>query len=287
MASLFNFLHLVFSRILRALGLASHSQAPALPPPSSVDYYDPTLRGGSFLNKSGTGGEPLNVIISGRSDPNILTPSGFLNYARACGMSNECLGLHQGVPEPANLGDGHGWLGERVIICNQTQSFSTKLSQSQEVLREHYQLPFIGTCIESLVGGNHLRCVPFDAAFFVINAWNSTYCQNGPDANSGALFLAVSQEEDLAEHHNIVPDGYNIGRDKFVKAAVGTRSYCGVTYETTVKDLPGSLVAGAQGVNHGTRFEYMVERGINLATGISQDGVVKLLTVSIVKEIDL
>ncbi|KAG6911154.1 hypothetical protein DXG01_003894 [Tephrocybe rancida] len=163
MSSLIKFFQSALSLVLRTLGLAT--TAPAAPtPPSVVDYYDPRTRGGSFLNKSGSGGEPLNVIISGRSTPEVLTPSGFLNFARACGM---------------------------------------------------------------------------------------TYRQDGPDANSGALFLAVSQEEDLAEHHNIVPDGYNIGRDKFVKAAVGTTSYFGITYETSLQDLAGFLTPGDQGVNHG------------------------------------
>ena len=54
----------------------------------------------------------------------------------------------------------------------------------------------LGTCLESLVGGNHLRM----------------FRQNGPTADSGALFLAVSQEEDVFEGHTIVPDGYDIGR---------------------------------------------------------------------------
>ncbi|KAG5342667.1 hypothetical protein C0989_010635 [Termitomyces sp. Mn162] len=177
MSSLIKFFQSVLSHLLRSLGLAK--PAPAAPvPPTAVDYYDPRIRGGSFLNRSGSGGEPLNVIISGRSSPEVLTSSGFLNFARACGMSNECLGLHMGVPEPANLGDGKGWVAER------------------EVLRQHYQLPFLGTCIESLIGGNHFRVYP----------------QDGPDANSGALFLAVSQEEDATQNHNIVPDGYNVGR---------------------------------------------------------------------------
>ncbi|GLB37420.1 hypothetical protein LshimejAT787_0404710 [Lyophyllum shimeji] len=143
-----------------------------------VDFYDPRTRGGALLNKSGSGGEPLNVIISGGSTPGVLTSTGFLDYARAVGMSRECLGLHKGDKQPANLGDGNGWVDER------------------EVLRQHYHIPILGTCLETLVGGNHLR----------------TYRQDGPDANSGALFLAVSQEEDLSEHHDIIPNGYNIGR---------------------------------------------------------------------------
>lgn len=200
---------------------------------SLSSFYDPRIRGGSQINKSGNGGEPLNVIVSGLSSPHVLTARGFLNYARAIGLSKECLGLHKGTAEPANLGDGNGWVNER------------------EVIREHYNIPIVGTCIESLVGGNHFR----------------TYRQNGSLANSGALFLAVSQEESLAQSHNIVPNGYNIGRDKLVKSAVGRRTFLGVTYNTTVEEITGLLQPGAEGINH----------------GIAQDGVVKLLTVTIQK----
>jgi len=206
--------------------------APTFPKRDTVDFYDPRTGGGFLLNQSGGPGlgEPLNVIISGKSSPSILTADGFLNYVRAVGYSKECFGKHQGAPQPADLGDGNGPKGER------------------EVLREHFGIPVLGTCLESLAGGNHLR----------------TYQQNGPNANSGALFLAVSQERDLSEHHDIAPDGYNIGRDKFVAGAIGTKKFLFTAYTTTVQDVPGLLVAGAQGVNH----------------GISQDGVVKLLTVT-------
>ncbi|KAF9462426.1 hypothetical protein BDZ94DRAFT_728028 [Collybia nuda] len=196
-----------------------------------VDFYDPRDRGGSQLNHSADAGEPLNVIISGLSSPEVLTPAGFLNYARAIGLSRECFGQHSGGKQQANLGDGHGWVDER------------------EVLREHFNVPVLGTCFESLLGGNHLR----------------TFRQDGPDANSGALFLAVSQEEDLSKHHMIVPDGYNIGRDRLVASAVGTKKFLTKTYETTVRDITGLLQPGSEGVNH----------------GISQDGIVKLLTVTV------
>lgn len=54
----------------------------------------------------------------------------------------------------------------------------------------------LGTCAESLFGGNHLRM----------------FRQDGPNANTDALFLAVSQEKDLKEHHTVDDDGYNKGR---------------------------------------------------------------------------
>lgn len=188
-----------------------------------------------MLNQSGGPGlgEPLNVIISGKSSPDVLTKDGFLNYVRAVGYSMECFGQHQGARQPANLGDGNGAKDER------------------EVLREHFNIPVLGTCLQSLTGGNHMR----------------TYPQNGPNANSGALFLAVSQEKDLADHHAIVPNGYNIGRDKFASEAVGEKKL-GFPffrkYTTTVQDITGLMPAGANGINH----------------GIATDGIVKLLTVT-------
>ncbi|TFK17144.1 hypothetical protein FA15DRAFT_676274 [Coprinopsis marcescibilis] len=196
----------------------------------SVAFHDPRARGGALLNRSGGLGEPLNVIISGKSSPEILTKNGFLDYARAVGFSMECFGQHRGDPQPANLGDGNGWRGER------------------EVLRQHFAIPLLGTCLQSLTGGNHFR----------------VYQQDGPEANSGALFLAVSEEKDLANNHQIVPNGYNIGRDLFVNGAVGTKRFLLHTYTTTVEEVRGLLEPGSEGVNH----------------GIAQDGVVKVLTVT-------
>ena len=70
--------------------------------------------------------------------------------------SEECLGIHLGNPFPANLGDGNG-------PVNQTIE-----------LRQDYGDSELGTCLESLIGGNHFR----------------VYFQNGPTADSGAAFLA-------------------------------------------------------------------------------------------------
>ena len=68
--------------------------------------------------------------------------------------STECLGIHLGDPQTANLGDGNG-----------------NVAQTME-LRENLQ--FGGTCGESLNGGNHLRM----------------FRQNGTNHNTSALFLA-------------------------------------------------------------------------------------------------
>ncbi|KAJ6625762.1 hypothetical protein B0H10DRAFT_2161644 [Mycena sp. CBHHK59/15] len=183
----------------------------------AVDFVNPTLAGGSFLDKSAGLGEPLNVIISAQSSPEVLTPSGFIQYAQVIGFNIECLGLHLGNPQSANLGDGRG----------------------DEVLRESFGIPGVGTCLESLTGGNHFRVFP----------------QGG----TGALFLAVSKEEDVSEQHNIVPNGYTSG------ATRSSRMRSFTTYKTVLTELTGLLAPGSDGVNH----------------GIAQDGVVKMLTVTI------
>ncbi|KAG2361333.1 hypothetical protein BDR07DRAFT_1287548 [Suillus spraguei] len=198
-----------------------------------VAYYNPTAGGGSMLINAGDGyGEPMNVIISGLSSPAVLTFHGAINFARAIGFSEECFGLHLGGYMPADLGDGNGWVNQTIE------------------LRQDYGSAGGGTCFESLVGGNHFRI----------------FVQNGTAADSGALFLAVSREEPVSKHHDIVPDGYNIGRDQLVSAAVGKTRYHGVKYVTTAQNITGLLAAGADSINH----------------GIAQDGIVTLLTVTIV-----
>ncbi|KAI0031772.1 hypothetical protein K488DRAFT_71163 [Vararia minispora EC-137] len=200
-------------------------------------FFGPAERGGSMLTNDTYSklGEPLNVIISGLSSPEVLTRQGFVNFARAIGFSTECMGMHIGAPQWANLGDGHGRMAQMIE------------------LREHFNEMNFGTCVETLVGGNHLR----------------VYRQDGPRAQSNALFLAVSQEESILRAHTISPDGYNWGRDRLVSAAIGSTSFDGVTYFTTAENISGLLPTGWENVNH----------------NISQDGVVKLLTVHVTERL--
>jgi len=139
--------------------------------------------------------------------------------------------IHLGAPQSANLGDGNGFVNQTIE------------------LRQDYSNAGIGTCLESLIGGNHFR----------------VFRQNGPAANTGALFLAVSQEDDVEKNHNIVPDGYDAGRTLLVSNAVGFRSFGGVTYSTTAENITGLLAPGSAGVNH----------------GIATDGITTLLRVTI------
>ncbi|CAK5271506.1 unnamed protein product [Mycena citricolor] len=228
-----NYYYALLDALLPMLGLHATSSSDPAAQSLGVAFFDPGLNGGSMLDNAGTGGgEPLNVIVSGLSTPQVLTDAGFLRYAQAIGFSFECLGFHLGAPQSANLGDGNGWV-------NQTME-----------LRYDFGNDDIGTCLESLVGGNHFRM----------------FRQNGTAAASGALFLAVSQEEDVTEGHTIIPDGYNLGRDVLVSSAVGLNTHDGVTYSTVARNISGLLPAGSTGVNH----------------GIATDGVTVLLTVTIV-----
>jgi hypothetical protein len=215
-------------------------------------------------------GEPLNVIISGASDPFILTDEGFVAYARSIGYAKECMGLHIGNIHLANLGDGDGRKPEALLF------------------RQHYRIPGWGTCWESIAGGQHFR------------AWR----QNGTESNSGAWFLGASKEEDSRRHHTIVANGWNLGRDWLVEQALaGSELYIRRGNDTpefwvpgdddTPEDLPqpettpegwpwpgtggerlrwraevewvsGLLAPGREGINH----------------NIAQDGRVAVLTVS-------
>jgi len=201
---------------------------------SGVAYFAPNQGGGSELDDAAPPlGEPLNVIISGLSDPTVLTDAGFLGWAQSVQMSTECLGIHLGGPQSANLGDGNGFVNQTIE------------------LRQDFGSSSAGTCLESLIGGNHLRM----------------FRQNGTLHNTGALFLAVSQEENVFESHTIVPNGYDLGRDSLVKLATTTTTgNNGITYSASSTIITGLLPSGSAGVNH----------------GISQDGNVILLTVQLV-----
>ncbi|KAJ7054710.1 hypothetical protein C8F01DRAFT_483096 [Mycena amicta] len=229
----FQFLSLAIQSTFDFLSGTTRSSGSRVAVANSVAFYDPKVNGGSMLDNAGSGGgEPLNVIISGLSSPEVLTDNGMLHYAQAIGFSFECLHQHLGAPQSANLGDGNGWVNQTIE------------------LRWDFGSAEIGTCWESLVGGNHFR----------------VFRQNGTVANSGALFLAVSQEEDVYDGHTIIIDGYNAGRDLLVSAALGIVTHNGITYSTTGQNLTDLLPAGAEGVNH----------------GIATDGTTVLLTVTIV-----
>ncbi|WFD00971.1 hypothetical protein MYAM1_003730 [Malassezia yamatoensis] len=133
----------------------------------SPGWTSPKEGEGSMLDITGNGfREPINVIISGHSDLSVLSEHGLLNYVRSIGFSFECLHLHLGGLQFANLGDGHGW--------------QPQLFEYRSLIYPGSLGVWLGSCWESLAGGNHFR------------VWK----QNGSLADTGAWFLAVSKEED-------------------------------------------------------------------------------------------
>jgi len=206
-------------------------------------YYNPLENGGSFLTQvDGTSppgqGEPLNMIISGNSDARVLVDAqqngGLINFFLSFGYSTECLNLHSGVPQEADLGDGNGYLNETAEI------------------RWNYGDVQLGACKETIEGGNHFRY----------------WLQNGLQGNSGAIFMATSYELPLTDAHNIAVNGYNLGRDWLIgnithtaiptsnltngSTFSGTTSFANYTYTSQITYVSGLLQNTSDGVNHNT-----------------------------------
>ncbi|KIY72513.1 hypothetical protein CYLTODRAFT_417901 [Cylindrobasidium torrendii FP15055 ss-10] len=204
-------------------------------------YKSPADNGGSMLTTLITYTsdlhEPINAIISGSSDSpvlvNRLEHGGLTNYFLSLNYTLPCFGkIDYASIQTANLGDGDG---EK----NQTQ-----------IMRYNFGDPALGACKESVQGGNHFRY----------------WIQNGGQANTSAIFLAASYEKPAKDGHDIVPDGYNLGRDVIVgnisgsaidtrslKAGAtysGTSSHEGWTYETSVEYVSGLLQNTSVGINH-------------------------------------
>ncbi|GJJ15780.1 hypothetical protein Clacol_010058 [Clathrus columnatus] len=204
-------------------------------------------------------GEPLNVIISGNSDPDVLidqnTNGGLRNYYLSLKFGTECLGQHIGSNQMADLGDGNGPRNDTAVM------------------RYDFGNSAIGTCEETFEGGNHLRY----------------WTQNGSKANTSAVFLATSVEKPASDNHDIVFDGYDLGRDWLVGNITGkpissvsntsvfdgTTSFGGFSYSTKVEYMSGLLNKTSTGINH----FLTVGGGPNNITAI--DGLVAVLTVKI------
>ncbi|KAF8630493.1 hypothetical protein AX15_002888 [Amanita polypyramis BW_CC] len=227
-------------------------------------YYDPFSSGGSMLTQVDDTfppgqGEPLNIIISGKSDTAVLVDQqadgGLQNYYQSFGFGGECLGQHMGSDQQANLGDGNGYVNET------------------DEIRWAYGDPQFGTCKETIQGGDHFRY------------WK----QNGPNANSGAIFMASSYELPLSQDHDIIPNGYNLGRDWLIgnitqtsiptlnltntSTFSGTTSANNYTYLSTIQYVSGLLQNTSIGVNH----------NITVAVGGQNaiDGLVAIIEVKI------
>jgi len=218
-------------------------------------YYNPLSNNGVLLTKIPVTypmgqGEPLNIIISGNSHAEVLVDSelngGLRNYFLSIGFSGECLGQHAGSNQGADLGDGNGFK-------NQT-----------DVMRWNYGDPELGACKESVQGGNHFR-------FWI---------QDGPSGNSGAVFLAASYEKPIAQGHDIIINGYNLGRDWLIgnitKSGIptrqltnsstysGTTTFGGYSYRSDIKFVSGLLPNTSDSINH----NITVGVGMNAVDGL-------------------
>ncbi|KIY69251.1 hypothetical protein CYLTODRAFT_420859 [Cylindrobasidium torrendii FP15055 ss-10] len=229
--------------------------------PSKDGFYDPAENGGSFLTHATPDGlgEPINAILTAKSDSDVLVDSeedgGLRNYFLSFQMGSECLGQHSGTPQTANLGDGNDWVNETAVI------------------RYDYGDPQLGTCTETIKGGNHFRY----------------WVQDGKAHGTGAIFMACSYEKPISEYHDIVPDGYNLGRDYMLGNITGsliptanltntttfegTTSFGGYTYKTNIRYVSGLLPNTSIGINHNGSVPVNGRNAI--------DGLVALLDVSI------
>ncbi|KAF8549916.1 hypothetical protein OG21DRAFT_532885 [Imleria badia] len=266
--------HALFSCVLVALSMPFRVSAlrPSMPPAppqrrgTNVGYFIPMNGGGSMLTQVQDTyppglGEPINVIISANSDAAVLQSTvnngGLINYYH---FSTECLGQHSGDNQAANLGDGDGYLNQTAVI------------------RWDYGNVQLGTCEETIDGGNHIRY----------------WIQNGPDANTSAIFMALSYEMPIADQHNIIVNGYDLGRDWMVGNATaqssiiptskltnastysGSTSFNGYTYHTSVNYVSGLLQNTSIGINH---YQSVAVNGSNAI-----DGLVVVMTVKITSQ---
>ncbi|CEL62673.1 hypothetical protein RSOLAG1IB_05029 [Rhizoctonia solani AG-1 IB] len=158
-----------------------------------VGYDDPRANGGSLLTSGFVTypaglGEPLNVILSAKSDHDVLVDreekGGLRNFFLSIDFSGECLGQHLGSDQQADLGDGRGAVNETAVM------------------RYNYKDPYVGSCRETIEGGNHFR-------YWI-------------QESTGAVFMAASVELPIELGHDIVRNGYNLGRDLIVGNLTGT-----------------------------------------------------------------
>ncbi|KAL7425218.1 hypothetical protein Q5752_000906 [Cryptotrichosporon argae] len=198
--------------------------------------------------------EPLNLVLSNRSDHRVLVPAanagGLYTYLGALGFGAECFGYHLGGDQFADVGDGRG-----------------EVVQNSIVRYKYGRDDYLGTCLETLFGGNHIR------------VWRQ--------ANTAAYFLAASEELPGFDGHNIVPGGYDMGRNYIVGNATGqvgyidhpaagdtfsgSCSYRGWTYHT--------LAVFVDGLMPTDRRAWGVSEAIT-GEGVS-DGLVAVLTVTV------
>jgi hypothetical protein len=81
---------------------------------------------------------------------------------RSFDFAGECLGQHSGSDQQANLGDGHGYRTSLLPspsprFCLISSVFFLFQVNETAVIRLDYGDPTLGTCKETILGGNHFR----------------------------------------------------------------------------------------------------------------------------------
>lgn len=147
----------------------------------------------------------MNIIISGNSDEAVLkdqeTDGGLRNYwlyVLVLGLLFGSFEVIVHLTMRVNVWDNMLAQNRLPIleiitasVCEQCHSPLPTLSLRQSVnetdeIRYDYNDPQLGTCTETIQGGGHFRY----------------WTQNGPGANSGAIFMASSYELPLTGMHN-------------------------------------------------------------------------------------
>lgn len=90
-------------------------------------------------------------------------PPSLARTIRSLGFAGECLGQHSGSDQQADLGDGRGYRASPTPLLFFPSPFSFqyffKFLKGNEtaVMRYNYGDATLGTCKESVLGGNHFR----------------------------------------------------------------------------------------------------------------------------------
>jgi hypothetical protein len=205
-------------------------------------------------------GEPINVVVSARSSPEVLTPDGFRLWLNSMNISQPCLGQ---ASMPGSDNKQFAFLGPS---GSPDQNLTELLTW-----RENFGDPLLGSCIQTFNGGFHLR------------AFNQTA--------TGAIFIAASDEADLSHHHKILPDGYNSGRNNLTGLALnggkgtsmGPPYSAPQSYAVKAEKMRGLIEAGSQ-VRCRPLAAVVSSCGQNINHDIATDGIITLLTVTLIKD---
>ncbi|KAG7445563.1 uncharacterized protein BT62DRAFT_969236 [Guyanagaster necrorhizus] len=229
----------------------------------SAGYYNPADSGGSMLTvvpQTHPDGqrEPVNAIISGNSDQAVLAQQsmdrGLMNYFPAVAISATGTNQHTSNSQQVDSGDSNE---------NETA-----------VMQYNYGDPALGSCTESFKRDDHFQY----------------WVQNSSEADSGAIFLAISYKTSSSDQHNIIENRYNLGCNYVLGSSntskiptlsltgstsfSGSLSSQGYTYKTDIIYVMGLLPNTSIGINYNQSVSN--DSAVNTA-----DGLITVFNVSI------